>query len=410
MTGRSAVQRTRLPNGIRILTERTPHHKGAVALFRFAAGSAYEAPAGWGTAHFLEHMVFQGTPDKNHDTLMMELARLGAVANASTGFESTVYDLTAPASTMLQALEIMAEMLSRFALDEQAVERERDIILEEWRMTRDDPAAWGEDCLYHQVLGDFGHPILGTEETIAAIGRGDLREFAESYYTPENLIVAVAGNLEHERVVEVLARWFGADKRLSKPKPPVRIARSPRLHIDEEHEQEQIFIGFQAPPLSDGKLPAFDVLTSILGGDSWSRLFRKIRNELGLAYSIGGFYSGWQEIGLYGIQSATHPDNAGRLLDEIRREVAAIRHDVTADEIELAKATLRANLLFGVDQLSWRAERLLVDEAVFGRIRPVEEDLRAIANVSRDDVTELAQTVLDLDKSTLVTVGRVPLD
>ncbi|MFC4766099.1 M16 family metallopeptidase [Effusibacillus consociatus] len=405
MTVSSFIQRTQLPNGLRIVSERTPHHKGAVALFRYGAGSAYEQADGWGTAHFLEHMVFQGTQQKNHDAFMMELARLGATANASTGFESTVYEVSAPAASILDALNIMGELLSGFHLEPQMMDRERDIILEEWRMTRDEPASWGEDCLYHQVLGDFGHPILGTEDTISKMDRERLRAFADSYCTPDNLIVSVVGDVEHQQAVEIFKRWFGADQRRALQPAAVPIKQSPRLHLQEEHEQEHVFLGFQAPALGDAELPAFDVLTTILGGDSWSRLFRKIRNEMGLAYSVGGFYSGWKGIGFYGIQSATHPDNAQELLEALRRETTRIQQDVTADEIDLAKAALKANLFFGFDQVGWRAERLLNDEAIFGRIRSIEEDLQAIAGVTQSDVAMLAATVLDLNKATLVTVG-----
>lgn len=409
MTDLSMVRRTRLPNGLTILTEQTPHFRGAVALFRYAAGSAFEQKEDWGTAHFLEHMVFQGTEGKDHDRFMMDLGRLGASANASTGFEATVYEVTAPSETILQAIDIMSEMVSGFYLDADKLERERDIILEEWRMTRDEPAAWGEDCLYHQVLGDFGHPILGNEETLARIDRARLRRFADAYYTPDHLIVSVVGNVEHEKVVEVLQRWFGNDRKQAAAAPELRLSQSFRFHVEEEQEQEHLFLGFRAPTLGDPQLPAFDILTLILGGESWSRLFRKVRNELGLAYTVGGFYSGWKQVGLYGIQSATHADNVHRLLEAIQQEIRFVRHDLTMDEIELAKATLQANLLFGSDQIGWRAERLLSDESVFGRIRDIEEDLIDIRQVTLEQVKQFAKTAFELDKSTLVTVGSVKL-
>lgn len=403
------VRRTILPNGLTILTEQTPHHRGAVALFRYNAGSSREVRSEWGTAHFLEHMVFQGTADKNHDRFMMDLGRLGAAANASTGFESTVYEVTAPAETILQAIALAAEMIEGFILDPVKIDRERDIILEEWRMTRDDPAAWGEDCLYQQVLGEFGHPILGTEDSLPDINRERLRNFADQYYTPGNLIVSVAGNVEHDRIVEILQRRFGNDHRQTAFPRTIEMSQSKRLHIDEDQEQEHIFLGFQAPTLVDSLLPAFDVLSLILGGESWSRLFRKIRNERGLAYSVGGFYSGWKEAGLYGIQSAAHPDNSKELLDAIYQEIRLIQKDLTADEVELAKTTLQANLLFGTDQLGWRAERLLTDEAVFGRIRTVEEDLNMIRNVTIEQALALANTILKLENASLVTVGNIEL-
>ncbi len=401
------VRRTKLPNGLTILTEQTPQYRGAVALFRYAAGSALEGMGEWGTAHFLEHMVFQGTADKDHDRLMMDLGRLGASSNASTGFEATVYDVTAPAETILQAIDVMCEMISQFALNPEKITRERDIILEEWRMTKDDPAAWGEDCLYHQVLGDFGHPILGNEETLAAIDPIRLRRFADAYYTPDHLIVSVVGNVEHDRVVDVLQRWFGSDRRQVAAPLTLRLSQSRRFHVAEEQEQEQLFLGFRAPVLGDPQLFVFEAMSLILGGETWSRLFRKVRNELGLAYTVGGFYSGWKPAGLYGIQSATHPDNVHRLLAAIESEIRSLPGNLTQDEIDLAKTALQANLLFGSDLAGSRAERLLTDESVFGQIRSIEEDLTAIRNITLEQVRDLAEKWLDLDKATLVTVGSV---
>lgn len=403
------IQRTRLANGVTVLTECTPHHRGGIALFRYAAGSAHEQKSGWGTAHFLEHMVFQGTAHKNHDRFMMDLARLGATANASTGFESTVYEVSAPAETLLQSVEILCEMLSGFELAQPLVERERDIILEEWRMIRDEPASWGEDCLYHQVLGDFGHPILGTEESLHKMDRAALRKFADAYYTPDQLMIAVVGDIEHQQAVDAAAKWFGVDARQALPKPELNLVQNQWMHIAEENEQQHVFIGFRAPALGDPALPALDILNSILGGDAWSRLFRKIRNELGLAYTVGGFYSGWKNTGLYGIQAATQPDNAYTLLETIRQEVKAAAENISDDEIQLAKAVLQANLAFGADQISWRAERLLNDEAVYGRTRSLEEDLEDVKQVTRTQVLELAGSLLDFSKATLVTVGSVKL-
>ncbi|BCJ86538.1 M16 family metallopeptidase [Effusibacillus dendaii] len=432
MKGDFSIKRTVCKNGMVVLTQHTPHFNGAAALFRFGAGSSQEEGSdAWGTAHFLEHMVFQGTKQKNHDRLMTDLARVGASANAATGFDATVYELTAPADTLPQALDIMGEMLSGFALDPEAVARERDIILEELRMTRDDPAAWGEDCLYHLVLGDFGHPILGTEASLPKLDRSRLRKFADDFYTPDNLIVSIVGNIDQSAVLDSVERWFtdkkqtegraerqrladgrakGGQRNGEQAGPEVSKGGHPkRLHVSDENEQEHLLLGFSAPALTDKALPVLDILSLILGGDSWSRLFRKVRNELGLAYSVGGFYSGWKERGIYGIQSATHSDQAAQLLAAIRQEIESIRTNVTDDELALAKATLKANLLFQSDQVMWRAERMMQNEAVFGRVRELTEDVESIEAATREQVIDLARSMLDEEQESIVTVGKVEL-
>jgi predicted Zn-dependent peptidase len=399
------IQKTVLPNGLIVLTEKTPYLRGAVAHLRYGIGSGHEKPVQWGVAHVLEHMVFKGTPTMDQVQFGNEIARLGCSTNASTGFESTTFELDGPAETILQGLDVFAGLLAGFHVPSEEFAKEKDVIQEEYKMIRDEPSSWGEDLAYHCLLGDFAHPTIGTPETIERLTRSQVLEFAQHYYTPDNLVVGLVGNVEHEQAVEVIAKHFGNVTRKKSPQPQWPLTQVARKHEEEDCEQAQIYMGFRAPGILRADLPAFDVAMTILGGDSWSRLFQRLRNELGLVYHVDGGYSGWQGFGSYMIYAGCQPSVAEQVIEEIRQEIARFILDMTEDEIVRSKAMLRASLLMSSDQLGNKVHKLIDDEILFGRYVPYEEDMANLEAVTREEALALANEVLDLEKATLVTVG-----
>ncbi|MGZ4112605.1 MAG: M16 family metallopeptidase [Tumebacillaceae bacterium] len=399
------IQKTTLPNGLKILTEKTPYLRGAVAHLRFGIGSGYEPTSLWGVAHVLEHMVFKGTPAMDQVAFGNEIARLGCSTNASTGFESTTFELDGPAETILQGLDVFSHLIANFHVPEQEFDKEKDVIQEEWKMIQDDPSSWGEDVAYHALLGDFGHPTIGTPDTIDALTREQVLEYARQFYTPDNMIVGVVGNVEHEQVVEVIAKHFGGLIRTCAPLLQVPLSQSSGQHHDEDSEQEQIFLGFRAPEVLRKDIPAFDVGMTIFGGDSWSRLFQRIRNELGLVYTVDGGYSGWPHVGSYMIYAGCQPSVTDQVLFEIHSEIDKLRAGITDDEVVRAKAMLRSSLLMSSDQLGNKVHKLIDDEVLFGGYRTYEQDIAELDAVTVDDSMRLIHEVLDVQKMTRITVG-----
>jgi predicted Zn-dependent peptidase len=399
------IQRTVLPNGLIILTEKTPYLRGAVAHLRFGIGSGHESFDRWGVAHVLEHMVFKGTPDLDQVEFGNSIARLGCSTNASTGYESTTYELDGPAETILQGLDVFAHVLANFHVPEDEFDKEKDVIQEEWKMYKDDPSSWGEDLAYHGLVGEFAHPTIGTPQSIDALTCHQVREFAETHYTPDNLVVGVVGNVEHAAVVEVIARHYGA---MTRKVPALIVPPLQRIavrHDEDDCEQEQIFLGFRAPAVISRDLPAFDVAMTILGGDSWSRLFQRIRNELGLVYHVDGSYSGWNHVGTYMIYAGCNPGVTDQVLAEIHSEIEKFKQDITDDELLRSKAMLRSSLLMSSDQLGTKVHKLIDDEVLFGTYRPYEQDIEDLEKVTLEEALRLANEVLDVKHLTRVTVG-----
>ncbi len=394
-----------LPNGLKILTEKTPYLRGAVAHLRFGVGSGHESHKFEGIAHVLEHMVFKGTEALDQVAFGNEIARLGCSTNASTGFESTTYELDGPAETVLQGLDVFASVIAGFHVPAEEFDKEKDVIQEEWKMIQDDPSAWGEDLAYHALLGEFAHPTIGTPESIDLLTRRHVVEFAQQHYTPDNLIVGVVGNVEHEQVVEVIAKHFGTIARRRAALPDLSLSQIDRLHRAEDCEQEQVFLGFRAPEVTRRDLPAFDVAMTILGGDSWSRLFQRLRNELGLVYQVDGSYSGWPHVGTYMIYAGCQPSETDRVIAEISSEICKLKAEITPDELFRSKAMLKSSLLMSSDQLGNKVHKLIDDELLFATYRPYEQDLAELEAVSVEEALRLAHEVLDLEKMTAVTVG-----
>ena len=399
------IQKTVLPNGLKIVTEKTPYLRGAVAHLRYGIGSGHEPAHLSGVAHVLEHMVFKGTPTLDQVEFGNAIARLGCATNASTGYESITFELDGPAETLLQGLDVFSNLIANFHVPINEFKKEKDVIQEEWKMLRDDPSSWGEDLAYHMLLGDYAHPTIGTPDTIDKLTRRDVLLFSQKYFTPDNLIVGVVGNVEHEQVVEVIAKHFGSGPRKLVKLPEIPLQQTARVHAEEDCEQEQIFLGFRAPEIKRPDLPAFDVAMTILGGDSWSRLFQRIRNELGLVYHVDGSYSGWMHVGSYMIYAGCQPAVTDKVLEEIRSEIAKFKSDITADEILRSKAMLRSSLLMSSDQLGNKVHKLIDDEVLYGTWRPYEDDMADLEAVTQEEALRIANEVLDLEKSTLVTVG-----
>lgn len=399
------IRKTVLPNGLTVVTEKTPYYRGAVAHLRFAAGSGIERPELFGAAHMLEHMVFKGTPAISQTDFGNRIARLGCSTNASTGFEATTYEIDGPAETILQGLDLFAEVIAHFHVPEDELAKERDVIHEEYKMILDDPSSWGEDLAYHLLIGDFAHPTIGTPDTIAALTREQLVQFAQDHYTPDNLVVGLVGNVEHERVVDVIAKHFGGLTRKAAPQPEVPMISAASEHVEEDCEQEQVFLGFRAPAITEPSMAVFDVAMTVLGGDSWSRLFHRLRNELGLVYHVDGSYSGWPHIGTYMIYAGCKPEETDQVLTEILSEIGKFKAEITEDELLRAKMMLRSSLLIASDQLGNKVHKLIDDEVLFKRYRPYEEDIAQLEAVTVEQALEMARDVLDPAKATRLTVG-----
>jgi predicted Zn-dependent peptidase len=411
-----AVRRTVLPGGLRVITESLPSVRSATIGIWAGVGSRDEDLRHAGATHYLEHLLFKGTTRRSALEISAAIDAVGGELNAFTAKEYTCYYARVLDADLPLAIDVLADMVTGSLLEPSEVEAERSVILEEIAMTEDDPADTAHEAFGWQLFGDtpLGRPILGTVDSINAITRDQVAEHYAARYTPDNLVVAAAGNLDHDLVVELTRRSFAgvlrdgavpASARLPGPAgPEVGAGTGVRL-IQRPVEQANLVLGCAGVPRTDDRRFALGVLNAALGGGMSSRLFQEVREKRGLAYSIYSFNSQHADVGQWGIYVGCLPAKADDVLAICADEVAKVcASGLTDDELARGKGQLRGSMVLGMEDPASRMTRLGKSELVYPRLEPVDEILAKIAAVTHDDIRAVAATVLARPKA-LAVVG-----
>jgi predicted Zn-dependent peptidase len=416
--GEAIVRRTILPGGLRVITESLPAVRSASFGIWAGVGSRDEDISHAGATHYLEHLLFKGTRKRSALDISASIDAVGGELNAFTAKEYTCYYARVLDDDLPLAIDVLADMVTDSVLDPSEVEAERAVILEEIAMTEDDSSDAAHEAFSWQLFGDtpLGRPILGTVDSIETIAREQIAEHYAAKYTPDNLVVAAAGRLEHDEVVELTRRHFGAvlgerenaspaPARLPRPAgPEVGSGTGVRL-ISRPIEQANLVLGCAGLSRTDERRFALGVLNAALGGGMSSRLFQEIREKRGLAYSVYSFNSQHADVGMWGIYAGCLPAKADEVLAICAEEIVKICDDgLTAEELDRGKGQLRGSIVLGLEDPASRMTRLGKSELVYPRLEPVDEVLARIDGVRLDDVRDIAKTILTRPKA-LAVVG-----
>jgi predicted Zn-dependent peptidase len=414
--GDSSVARTVLPGGLRVITESLPAVRSAAFGIWAGVGSRDEDLAHAGATHYLEHLLFKGTSRRSALDISAEMDAVGGELNAFTAKEYTCYYARVLDADLPLAIDVLADMVTSSLIEEKEVDAERGVILEEIAMNEDDPSDTVHEAFAAQLFGDtpMGRPILGSVDSINSITRAQIAEHYAARYTPENLVVAAAGSLEHEQVVELTRAAFGpAASGSASPLPPrlpvpgtaeAATGTGIRL-VSRGIEQANLVLGCSGLSRTDDRRFALGVLNAALGGGMSSRLFQEVREKRGLAYSVYSFSSQHADSGIWGVYAGCLPAKADEVLSICRDEIAkVISGGLTDDELHRGKGQLRGSIVLGLEDPSSRMSRLGKAELVYPRLEPVEEILASIDAVTHDDVREVAAAVLAQPKA-LAVVG-----
>ena len=414
--GDAVVRRTVLPGGLRVITESLPAVRSASFGIWAGVGSRDEDISHAGATHYLEHLLFKGTHRRSALDISAAIDAVGGELNAFTAKEYTCYYARVLDDDLPLAIDVLADMVTDSLLDSSEVEAERAVILEEIAMTEDDSSDAVHEAFGWQLFGDtpLGRPILGTVGSIEMISREQIREHYAAKYTPDNLVVAAAGRLDHDEVVEATRSCFGAvlDSQVT-PAPPrlpgpagpdVGAGTGVRL-ISRPIEQANLVLGCAGLARTDERRFALGVLNAALGGGMSSRLFQEIREKRGLAYSVYSFNSQHADIGLWGVYAGCQPAKADDVLAICAEEIAKVCDDgLTAEELDRGKGQLRGSIVLGLEDPASRMTRLGKSELVYPRLEPVDEILARIDAVTLDDVRDVAKAILTRPKA-LAVVG-----
>ena len=412
----SIVARTVLPGGLRVVTEALPSVRSAAFGIWAGVGSRDEDLTHAGATHYLEHLLFKGTSKRTALDISAALDAVGGELNAFTGKEYTCYYARVLDSDLPLAIDVLSDMVTGSLIEPREVDAERGVILDEIAMNEDDPSDSVHEAFAAQLFGDtpLGRPILGTVESINTITRDQITEHYAARYRPENLVVAVAGNVSHDAVVEQVRAAFGdllsgdvapAAPRLEGSGPANPAGGTGVRLVSRGIEQANLVLGCGAVARTDDRRFALGVLNAALGGGMSSRLFQEVREKRGLAYSVYSFTSQHADAGMWGIYVGCMPSKADEVLAICRAELEkVISGGLTGAELDRGKGQLRGSIVLGLEDPSSRMSRLGKSELVYPRLEPVDEILASIEAVTHDDVREIATAILAQPKA-LAVVG-----
>jgi predicted Zn-dependent peptidase len=422
----SQVRRTVLPGGLRIVTEFLPAVRSVALGIWVGVGSRDEDRAHAGATHYLEHLLFKGTKRRTALEISAEMDAVGGEMNAFTAKEYTCYYARVLDADLPLAVDVLSDMVTSSLITPKDVDAERNVVLEEIAMNEDDPSDTAHEAFTAKLYGDtpLGRPILGTVDSINAITRDQIFEHYQSRYTPEHLVVAAAGNLDHDTVVQLVAQAFGPVlDRAAEPAPP-RLNGSDSASgasgasgafgdaagvgttlVSRGIEQANLVLGCEALARTDNRRFALGVLNAAFGGGMSSRLFQEVREKRGLAYSVYSFSAQHADSGMWGIYVGCLPAKADEVLAICAEEITrVVEGGLTDAELARGKGQVRGSIVLGLEDPSSRMSRLGKSELVYPRLEPVDEVLAAIDAVSHDDIRAVAAEILTRPKA-LAVVG-----
>lgn len=404
------IEKQVLSNGVRILTEEMPHLRTASLGVWVDSGSRHERPGQEGMAHFIEHMVFKGSERHSARELARAFDVLGGQANAFTSKEFTCFYNKTLDCYVVDCLELLADMLLHPKLAPQDMENERRVILEELAMYEDSPEDLAADQLFEAVWRDssLGPNILGNPESLEQATPEGLRAFMQENYTPEHLVVSVCGNFQKERVLPAIERLFQDHGGRRTPRTAEQTVYLPSIvTAEKDFEQSHLCLGFPGLSYGDSDSYTLTAVNNILGNGMSSRLFQRLREELGLVYSVYSFLTPHRETGLLGFYAAFNHGAWEQVCEELLRELQEIRDKgITPEELELSKQLMRINLVMGMESSYARMSHMAKGELLHGYILTQEEMEGRIEAVTLEKANELLRRLLDFPRMSISAVGK----
>lgn len=400
-----------LPNGVRIVTEELPHFHSAAVGFWLTVGSRDEEEAEQGLSHFLEHMAFKGTPRRDALAIAREADQLGGAMNAFTTKESTCYHARVLAEHLPRIIDLLSDLVLNPLYRGEDLERERQVILEEISAQEDSP----EDLVQVQFARHFwkdqafGRSILGEMEGISRFQVQDLVDYRRAAYRPEQMVVAAAGRLTHDELVDLVGPVLEGFHNGIPARPRSPVFTYPGEHLfPRDLEQVHACLGTRALAADDARRFGATVLNIILGGNMSSRLFQEIREHLGLAYSIYSFLGFFSDTGILEICAGVSPKNLPPLLAAVSRELKKLKDEaVPAAEMQAAKEYLKGSLYLHAEDVEQRMLRLAKNEINFGHYIPLEDVVSGLLRVTPEEVQALAREFFAVEKWGLALLGPV---
>ncbi len=402
-------QRVVLDNGVQILTEDIPHVRSLALGVWVDVGSRDEPEEMAGISHFIEHLLFKGTGKRTARQIAEALDAVGGQLNAFTTKEFTCYYARVMDEYFDLALDVLSDMVFNPLFKPEDIDRERNVILEEIKMYEDTP-----DELVHDVFAttiwrghSLGRPIIGNAQIIGSLSREQVIGYYQQNYAPANLVVAVAGNINHQEAVEKLRRVFGSVRGQAAARRKIRPVPHPSVTCrQKETEQIHLCMGGPGLPLDHEQIYVLQIINTILGGGLSSRLFQEVRESRGLAYSIYSYHSSYRDTGLFCVYAGLSKNNVAQVMELVCNEIRDIqKNGITDDELRRAKDQMKGNLFLSLENVSTRMSRLAKSQLYLGKVVPPEEVVEKINQVTAEQIREVARSMLVPEDFAIASVG-----
>ena len=406
------IHRTVAPNGVTVLSEREPNVRSVALGVWIRTASAHEMRPKMGVSHLLEHMVFKGTERRTAQEIALSLESRGGSLDAYTSRDATAYHARVLDADLPRALDVITDIVRRPALRDSDLSLERQVVLEEISTVEDTPDDEVFDRTYETMwpTHPYGFQILGTKETVGGLSTGDLKRLHTSAYFPGNCVIAAAGNLTHDALLAEVERqgWFDGDDQGTPPPvlpvPPAVLGVTKRFEKDTA--QTHVVFATDTMPYADRRKYGMLVISNVFGGGMSSRLFQRIREELGLAYAIYSFTSFYRGVGMGGVYVGTQPARAEKAVEAIRSEFARMAQDgLRGEALEDAKQQTLGQLMLSLESPTARMYRLASTAVYSEPYRSLDDVLRTVEALAADEVSAIAAEFFAPERQTVVSLG-----
>ncbi|WP_342359172.1 pitrilysin family protein [Terrarubrum flagellatum] len=395
--GAPEAEITRLPSGLRVVTQAMPSMRTAAAGVWTRAGARDETREEHGLAHFLEHMTFKGTKRRSPQAIVEEMEAIGGDLNASTTVETTSYYVRLMGGDVPVALDIFADILTNSTFDAQELKREKSVVLQEIGASEDSPEDWAPDLFMEQAFPGqpIGRPILGVRESLKTFDRAMLQAWLDRRYRAPVMVIAAAGDVEHARIVDEAEKLFGGFSSARPTDPTRAIYRGGDVRKARRLEQAHLMLGFEGPSYQGDAHYAAHAFAHVLGGAMSSRLFQEVREKRGLAYAIDAAHWAYSDCGVFCVSAGAGEEDVSDLIAVTLDEIARATHDLSQEELDRARAQMRVSLMSGFESPSQRADQIAHQLLAYDRLVGSDEILAKLDALTIESVRAAGARMLE---------------
>jgi predicted Zn-dependent peptidase len=397
------IEKHTLDNGVRVIIEKIPTVRSVALGIWVGTGSRYETPDNNGISHFIEHMLFKGTEKRSAKEIAESFDHIGGHVNAFTSKEYTCYYARVLDEHSPLALEILADMFFHSVFDEAEIKKERNVVIEEIKMYDDTP-----DDLVHDLIArasyqshPLGYSILGTEEVLGTLTREKILTYIDQRYTPQNVVITVAGNV-NEKLLEEIKAYFSSFQRKNHPANISPAIFHPEVRLKKkETEQAHLCLSFPGLEIGNKEMYSLILMNNILGGSMSSRLFQEVREERGLAYSVFSYHSAFQDSGMFTVYAGTTPKQLEEVYRVIMDTLSVLRaKGITNEELSKGKEQLKGSLMLSLESTNSRMSRLGKNELLLGKHLDLDEILHKVNDVTLESIQKVIGKIFDQPMAT----------